>query len=162
MSLWLVYCHDMIYLKLLKNSLVEATSWQVVTVSNLVWFFIVFLGVGGGNNLFENTHLEYLNNNHDTISLHAGLEFAYSQAPVALQGVIMGLFLLTTGLGSYFGSLLVLIVNSISGSKFSLALFYTWERACCRKPRLTCLTLIIIHSSYSIGIRSTSAHHYTR
>ncbi|PIK49803.1 putative solute carrier family 15 member 4-like [Apostichopus japonicus] len=44
-----------------------------------------------------------------------GLEFAYSQAPVALQGVIMGLFLLTTGLGSYFGSLLVLIVNSISG-----------------------------------------------
>lgn len=44
-----------------------------------------------------------------------GLEFAYSQSPVALQGVIMGLFLLTTGLGSYLGSVLVLLVNYISG-----------------------------------------------
>ncbi|XP_077999201.1 solute carrier family 15 member 4-like [Glandiceps talaboti] len=41
-----------------------------------------------------------------------GLEFAYSQSPPAMQGVVMGMFLLTTGLGSYLGSLLVIIVNA--------------------------------------------------
>ncbi|XP_072051177.1 LOW QUALITY PROTEIN: solute carrier family 15 member 4-like [Amphiura filiformis] len=43
-----------------------------------------------------------------------GLEFAYSQSPSYMQGVVMGLFLATTGLGSYVGSLLVAIVNSAS------------------------------------------------
>ena len=43
-----------------------------------------------------------------------GLEFAYSQAPKSLQGVVMGAFLLTTSLGSYVASLLVVIVRSAS------------------------------------------------
>eukprot|EP00057_Strongylocentrotus_purpuratus_P016036 XP_011670510.1 PREDICTED: solute carrier family 15 member 4 [Strongylocentrotus purpuratus] len=43
-----------------------------------------------------------------------GLEFAYSQSPDSMQGVVMGLFLMTTGLGSYLGSLLVVIVNAAS------------------------------------------------
>ncbi|XP_070544234.1 solute carrier family 15 member 4-like [Ptychodera flava] len=43
-----------------------------------------------------------------------GLEFAYSQSPASMQGVVMGMFLLTSGLGSYLGSLLVIIVNAAS------------------------------------------------
>ncbi|XP_002739447.1 solute carrier family 15 member 4-like [Saccoglossus kowalevskii] len=43
-----------------------------------------------------------------------GLEFAFSQSPASMQGVVMGMFLLTSGLGSYLGSLLVAIVNSAS------------------------------------------------
>ena len=43
-----------------------------------------------------------------------GLEFAYSQAPKSLQGVVMGAFLLTTGLGNYVSILLVVIVRSAS------------------------------------------------
>ncbi|XP_071808235.1 solute carrier family 15 member 4-like [Asterias amurensis] len=42
------------------------------------------------------------------------LEFAYSQAPVSMQGVIMGFCLLASGLGSYLGSLLVTVVNAIT------------------------------------------------
>ena len=44
----------------------------------------------------------------------AGLEFAYSQSPRVLQGVVMGLFLATSGLGSLVGSALVNIVKSLS------------------------------------------------
>ncbi|XP_071953739.1 uncharacterized protein [Antedon mediterranea] len=41
-----------------------------------------------------------------------GMEFAYSQAPKVLQGVLLGLYLFTAGLGCYLGSLLVIIVNA--------------------------------------------------
>ncbi|KAJ8023047.1 Solute carrier family 15 member 4 [Holothuria leucospilota] len=47
---------------------------------------------------------------------NTGQEFAYSQAPYALQSVLMGLYLFTSGLGSYMGSLLVVVVNRISGA----------------------------------------------
>ena len=41
---------------------------------------------------------------------------AYTEAPKSLQGVVMGVFLLTTGLGTYAGAALVAIVNAITGS----------------------------------------------
>lgn len=44
----------------------------------------------------------------------AGLEFAYSQAPRCLQGVVMGAFLVTSGLGNYVANLLVVIVQKAS------------------------------------------------
>ncbi|XP_058959823.2 solute carrier family 15 member 4 [Pocillopora verrucosa] len=44
----------------------------------------------------------------------AGLEFAYSQAPRCLQGVVMGAFLVTSGLGNYVANLLVVIVKEAS------------------------------------------------
>lgn len=40
-----------------------------------------------------------------------GLEFAYTQAPQVMQGLIMGLFLMTSGLGSYLASAIVAIVQ---------------------------------------------------
>ena len=43
-----------------------------------------------------------------------GLEFAYSQAPRCLQGVVMGAFLVTSGLGNYVANLLVVIVKVAS------------------------------------------------
>ena len=43
-----------------------------------------------------------------------GLEFAYSEAPKALQGLVMGAFLVTGGIGNYVANLLVLIVRSAS------------------------------------------------
>lgn len=43
-----------------------------------------------------------------------GLEFAYSQAPSCFKGLVMGTFLLTSALGNYLASLLVLIVRSAS------------------------------------------------
>ena len=48
-----------------------------------------------------------------------GLEFAYSQSPRVLQGVVMGLFLATSGIGSFLGSALVQIVNAASSKASS-------------------------------------------
>ncbi|XP_031564279.1 solute carrier family 15 member 4-like [Actinia tenebrosa] len=42
-----------------------------------------------------------------------GLEFAYSQAPRCLQGLVMGIFLVTSGLGNFLSSALTNIVYSI-------------------------------------------------
>ncbi|XP_053384813.1 solute carrier family 15 member 4-like [Mercenaria mercenaria] len=41
----------------------------------------------------------------------SGLEFAYTQAPQFMQGLIMGLFLMTSGIGSYLASAIVAIVG---------------------------------------------------
>ena len=46
--------------------------------------------------------------------LITGLEFAYTQAPTYMQGLIMGLFLMTTGLGSYVASAVVALVKAAS------------------------------------------------
>ncbi|KAL8604551.1 hypothetical protein ACOMHN_015835 [Nucella lapillus] len=40
----------------------------------------------------------------------SGLEFAFTQSPLSMQGVMMGVFLATTGLGSYLASLILRIV----------------------------------------------------
>ena len=47
-----------------------------------------------------------------------GLEFAYSQSPKNLKGVVMGSFMITFALGHYLTSLLVTIVRSASNSKW--------------------------------------------
>ena len=44
----------------------------------------------------------------------SGLEFAYSQSPVDLRGVVMGLNLAMIGFGYYFASVLASIVKSAS------------------------------------------------
>ena len=41
-------------------------------------------------------------------------DFAYTQAPASLEGVVMGLSLIAIGLGSYVASALVSIVNAAS------------------------------------------------
>ena len=45
-----------------------------------------------------------------------GLELAYTEAPKSLQGVIMGVYLFTQGLGGFVGGALVVIVNAITGA----------------------------------------------
>jgi len=47
-----------------------------------------------------------------------GLEFAYSQSPVDLRGVVMGLCLAMIGLGYYVAGLLASIVKNASDSKW--------------------------------------------
>lgn len=50
----------------------------------------------------------------------SGLEFAYTQAPTFMQGLIMGLFLMTSGLGSYVATAIVAIVKAASdGGEFN-------------------------------------------
>ncbi|OWF40362.1 solute carrier family 15 member 4-like [Mizuhopecten yessoensis] len=46
----------------------------------------------------------------------SGLEFAYSEAPDFMQGLVMGLFLMTSGIGNYVSSLILVIVKAASTS----------------------------------------------
>ncbi|XP_054750607.2 solute carrier family 15 member 4-like [Lytechinus pictus] len=50
----------------------------------------------------------------DVFVLITGLEFAFSQSPKSLQAFITGIYLFYNGIGSYVGSLLVIIVNAAS------------------------------------------------
>eukprot|EP00057_Strongylocentrotus_purpuratus_P034683 XP_796185.3 PREDICTED: solute carrier family 15 member 4 isoform X2 [Strongylocentrotus purpuratus] len=50
----------------------------------------------------------------DTFVLITGLEFAFSQSPKSLQAFITGIYFFYNGIGSYVGSLLVIIVNAAS------------------------------------------------
>ncbi|XP_014769777.1 solute carrier family 15 member 4 isoform X1 [Octopus bimaculoides] len=43
-----------------------------------------------------------------------GLEFAYSQAPETLKGLVMGIFLLTTGLGNFLSTAVIAIVDALT------------------------------------------------
>ena len=47
-----------------------------------------------------------------------GLELAYSQSPQHMKGLVMGAFLVTSGLGNYVATLLVVIVRSASNNKW--------------------------------------------
>ena len=42
----------------------------------------------------------------------SGMEFAYAEAPVSMQGVVMGINLATLGLGSLVGSAALAIVTA--------------------------------------------------
>ncbi|KAK3591726.1 hypothetical protein CHS0354_019495 [Potamilus streckersoni] len=46
----------------------------------------------------------------------SGLEFAYSQAPTFMQGLMMGLFLMTGGLGGYLTTLIVFIIKQATNN----------------------------------------------
>ena len=48
--------------------------------------------------------------------IFSGLELAYTEAPKSLQGVIMGVYVFTIGLGILFGAALVVIVNAFTGA----------------------------------------------
>ena len=52
------------------------------------------------------------------------MEFAYSQSPKVLQGLTMGVFLATSGIGSFVGSALVNIVASASEKYSSYGNWY--------------------------------------
>ncbi|XP_046859133.1 solute carrier family 15 member 4-like isoform X2 [Xenia sp. Carnegie-2017] len=52
----------------------------------------------------------------EVFSSISGLELAFTEAPKSLQGVVMGVYLFSTGLGTMFGAVLVLIINAITGS----------------------------------------------
>ncbi|XP_062590552.1 solute carrier family 15 member 3-like [Saccostrea cucullata] len=47
----------------------------------------------------------------------SGLEFAYSQAPSFMQGLVMGLFLMMSGLGNYVSEAILEIVKEASGTR---------------------------------------------
>lgn len=46
----------------------------------------------------------------------SGLEFAYTQSPQSMQGVMMGMFMATGGLGSYLASAILRIVESATAN----------------------------------------------
>lgn len=70
-------------------------------VSDIVWCSPLVQAKGRRMGCFSNILMTF-----------TGLEFAYTQAPEFMQGLIMGLFLMTSGIGSYVASLIVTIVQS--------------------------------------------------
>ncbi|XP_046859137.1 solute carrier family 15 member 4-like [Xenia sp. Carnegie-2017] len=50
----------------------------------------------------------------EVFSSISGLELAFTEAPKSLQGVVMGVFLLSTGMSSIFGTALVIIVKAVT------------------------------------------------
>jgi len=48
----------------------------------------------------------------EVLACITGLEFAFSEAPESLRGIVMGIFLCTTGVGSFLSSALLNIVNA--------------------------------------------------
>ena len=53
-----------------------------------------------------------------TFAFLSGLEFAYSQSPADLRGVVMGVYLAMIGLGYYVASALASIVKHASDGKW--------------------------------------------
>ena len=74
--------------------------------------------------------------NRKLVFLIPGLELAYTEAPKSLQGVIMGVYLLTTGLGTYVGAALVAIVNAITGANGKDGQWYPDKKYVNQHPHL--------------------------
>ena len=69
--------------------------------------------------LLPRQHMLVNRNTHINKALSfSGLEFAYSQSPADLRGVVMGLCLAMIGLGYYVAGLLASIVKNASDSKW--------------------------------------------
>ncbi|XP_029189147.2 solute carrier family 15 member 4-like [Acropora millepora] len=69
-------------------------------------------------NIFWQVPQYILIGSSEVLTSVTGLEFAYSQSPKNLKGVVMGSFMITFALGHYLTSLLVTIVRSASNSKW--------------------------------------------
>ncbi|KAK3091507.1 hypothetical protein FSP39_020322 [Pinctada imbricata] len=52
----------------------------------------------------------------EVFSSISGYEFAYSQAPEFMQGVVMGMFLMTNGIGFYVSEAILNIVRAVTGT----------------------------------------------
>nr|KAG5685480.1 hypothetical protein BaRGS_013091 [Batillaria attramentaria] len=65
--------------------------------------------VGGEN--FNASHLSIFLQTPQFALIGASLEFAYTQSPVSMQGVMMGVFMATAGLGNYLSTAILKIVG---------------------------------------------------
>lgn len=86
----------------------------------------------------------------EVLAVITGLEFAYSQAPEYLKGVIMALFLSASGIGSYVANLLVAVVNDTwypakDPNKGHMEYFFFMVAGL---MTLNCLLFLYIASSY--------------